>query len=174
MRRSRKPLCLDGHRGFESPPLRQNERASQEPSERWPSGLRRTLGKRVYVNSVPWVRIPLSPPPPSRFSSRKSTRRSVSLYDGRNVGWTCPVASASIRSGSVGRKGGKRMPRSVHRLSAKAIEKAKRPGYHCDGGGLYLQVSPTLSKSWIFRYTRDGKTREMGLGSERDVTLAAA
>jgi hypothetical protein len=30
--------------------------------ERWPSGLRRTLGKRVYVKSVPWVRIPLSPP----------------------------------------------------------------------------------------------------------------
>ena len=30
--------------------------------ERWPSGLRRTLGKRVYVNRVPWVRIPLSPP----------------------------------------------------------------------------------------------------------------
>src|SRR6185295_13182783 len=32
-------------------------------TERWPSGLRRTLGKRVYVNRVPWVRIPLSPPP---------------------------------------------------------------------------------------------------------------
>ena len=29
--------------------------------ERWPSGLRRTLGKRVCGN-VPWVRIPLSPP----------------------------------------------------------------------------------------------------------------
>src|ERR1700691_533809 len=29
--------------------------------ERWPSGLRRTLGKRVY-RKVPWVRIPLSPP----------------------------------------------------------------------------------------------------------------
>ena len=29
--------------------------------ERWPSGLRRTLGKRVCVNSVTWVRIPLSP-----------------------------------------------------------------------------------------------------------------
>ncbi len=28
--------------------------------ERWPSGLRRTLGKRVYGN-VPWVRIPPSP-----------------------------------------------------------------------------------------------------------------
>jgi hypothetical protein len=30
--------------------------------ERWPSGLRRTPGKCVYVNSVPRVRIPLSPP----------------------------------------------------------------------------------------------------------------
>src|SRR6266849_8754428 len=28
--------------------------------ERWPSGLRRTLGKRVSVNSASWVRIPLS------------------------------------------------------------------------------------------------------------------
>ena len=31
-------------------------------SERCPSGLRSTLGKRVYVNSVSRVRIPLSPP----------------------------------------------------------------------------------------------------------------
>ena len=30
--------------------------------ERCPSGLRSTLGKRVYVNSVSRVRIPLSPP----------------------------------------------------------------------------------------------------------------
>src|SRR2546421_6754271 len=30
-------------------------------SERWPSGRRRTLGKRVYGN-VSWVRIPPSPP----------------------------------------------------------------------------------------------------------------
>ena len=29
--------------------------------ERWPSGLRRTLGKRVYAISVPGVRIPSSP-----------------------------------------------------------------------------------------------------------------
>lgn len=66
------------------------------------------------------------------------------------------------------------MAREVHRLSAKAVEKTKQPGYYCDGGGLYLQVSPTLSRSWIFRYTRDGKGREMGLGSARDVTLAVA
>ena len=66
------------------------------------------------------------------------------------------------------------MRRAVHRLSAKAVEKAKESGYYCDGGGLYLQVSPTASKSWIFRYTRHGKSHEMGLGSARDVSLAEA
>jgi hypothetical protein len=66
------------------------------------------------------------------------------------------------------------MGREVHRLSAKTVEKAKQPGYYCDGGGLYLQASPTLSKSWVFRYSRNGRNREMGLGSERDVTLAEA
>ena len=40
----------------------------------------------------------------------------------------------------------------------------KEPGYYLDGNGLYLQVSKTGSRSWIFRYTLNGKTREMGLG----------
>ncbi len=66
------------------------------------------------------------------------------------------------------------MAREIQRLSAKAVEKAKRPGYFCDGGGLYLQVSPALTKSWIFRYTRNAKSREMGLGSEREISLARA
>jgi integrase len=66
------------------------------------------------------------------------------------------------------------MSRPMHRLSAKSVEKTKEPGYYCDGGGLYLQVSATLSKSWIFLYRRNGKSREMGLGSERDVSLAEA
>src|SRR5258706_14742840 len=66
------------------------------------------------------------------------------------------------------------MAREVHRLSAKEVEKKNQPGYYCDGGGLYLQVSRSRSKSWIFRYARDGKSREMGLGSSRDVSLAAA
>ena len=35
-------------------------------SEGWPRGLRRTLEKRVYVKTVPWVRIPLPPPVPLR------------------------------------------------------------------------------------------------------------
>ena len=66
------------------------------------------------------------------------------------------------------------MSRAMHRLSAKTVEKTKEPGYYCDGGGLYLQVSPTSSKSWIFRYTRHARSHEMGLGSERDVSLAEA
>lgn len=66
------------------------------------------------------------------------------------------------------------MGREVHRLSAKTIERTRQPGYYCDGGGLYLQVSPTASRSWIFRYGRQGKSHEMGLGSGRDVSLAEA
>src|SRR5258705_4583454 len=69
---------------------------------------------------------------------------------------------------------GASMGRAVHRLSAKTLEKAIPPGYHCDGGGLYLQVSPTQSQSWIFRYKRQGRSREMGLGAARDVSLAQA
>jgi hypothetical protein len=66
------------------------------------------------------------------------------------------------------------MARQIHRLSAKAVEKTNRPGYYADGGNLYLQVSPSFSKSWIFRYARHGNAREMGLGSGRVVSLAEA
>ncbi|TAJ83024.1 site-specific integrase [Reyranella sp.] len=48
------------------------------------------------------------------------------------------------------------------------------PGYHGDGGGLYLQVAPAGSKSWIFRFALAGRRREMGVGSFPSVSLAAA
>ena len=48
------------------------------------------------------------------------------------------------------------------------------PGYHGDGGGLYLQVTEPGSKSWIFRFSIGGKRREMGLGPYPAVSLAAA
>ncbi|AWL03823.1 tyrosine-type recombinase/integrase [Massilia oculi] len=59
-------------------------------------------------------------------------------------------------------------------MSAMAVKKATAPGYYPDGGGLYLQVSPTGSKSWIYRFTLNKKERQMGLGSYPDVTLAKA
>ena len=42
---------------------------------------------------------------------------------------------------------------------------ALKRGYYADGGGLYLQVSATGSKSWVFRYRgrAGGRLREMGL-----------
>lgn len=64
--------------------------------------------------------------------------------------------------------------RKIHRLSALGIEKLKVPGYHADGGGLYLQVSPSLSKSWIFRFKRQGRSREMGLGPLNTLGVADA
>jgi hypothetical protein len=45
--------------------------------------------------------------------------------------------------------------------------------YH-DGGGLYLQVSAAGTKSWIYRFTLDGRAREMGLGPLNAISLAEA
>jgi integrase len=45
---------------------------------------------------------------------------------------------------------------------------------HADGGNLWLQVGPTGSRSWIFRYALDGKARAMGLGPVHSVPLAQA
>src|SRR5687767_8299117 len=64
--------------------------------------------------------------------------------------------------------------RQLNRLSARSVETKKDPGLYCDGGGLYLQVAPGGTKSWIFRYRSPtiGKLRYMGLGSYPDVPLA--
>lgn len=66
------------------------------------------------------------------------------------------------------------MRRNINRLSARTVAALAKPGYHADGGGLYLQVSPAGTKSWIFRFTLDGRAREMGLGGLATVSLAVA
>src|SRR5689334_20179913 len=45
---------------------------------------------------------------------------------------------------------------------------------HADGAGLYLQVTGAGAKSWIFRFSLNGKAREMGLGSLSAVSLGDA
>jgi integrase len=63
----------------------------------------------------------------------------------------------------------------TNRLNANAVARAKTTGMLPDGGGLYLQVSGPNSKNWLFRYTIDGRTRAIGLGSvTKGVTLAQA
>jgi integrase len=49
-------------------------------------------------------------------------------------------------------------------------------GMHGDRDGLYLQVAPSGSRSWIFRYSSPttGKRREMGLGPANLLSLAEA
>lgn len=66
------------------------------------------------------------------------------------------------------------MARTLHKLSDVTVKAEKASGRHSDGGGLYLWVSPTGSKSWLFMWARDGKRREMGLGAYPVVTLAKA
>lgn len=66
------------------------------------------------------------------------------------------------------------MARGVKKLSAKAVAAATKPGYYGDGAGLYLQVSASGSKSWIFRFMLTGRAREMGLGPLHAVSLADA
>ena len=66
------------------------------------------------------------------------------------------------------------MARTIGKLTALAVERAKRRGYYGDGGGLFLQVSASGSKSWVFRFRDAGKLREMGLGPTHTITLAEA
>jgi len=63
-----------------------------------------------------------------------------------------------------------------HKLTATEVKNFKAPKLYNDGGGLYLKVAKSESKSWIFRY-RDrvtAKLRDMGLGAFPLVGLAGA
>jgi integrase len=66
------------------------------------------------------------------------------------------------------------MAREIGRLKAVTVAKAKTPGLIADGGGLYLRIGPTGAKSWIFRYRRDGRLHDMGLGAAHTISLADA
>jgi integrase len=66
------------------------------------------------------------------------------------------------------------MARTIGKLTALAVNQAKRRGYYGDGGGLFLQVSATGAKSWVFRFKETGRLREMGLGPTHTVSLAEA
>lgn len=60
------------------------------------------------------------------------------------------------------------------RLNVRQIPSLTKPGVYADGGGLYLRVRSTGSRSWIFICMIKGNRREMGLGSILDVSLARA
>jgi integrase len=68
------------------------------------------------------------------------------------------------------------MGKANSELPPNALETIKAPGMYSDGGGLYLQISPSGARSWIFRFMLNGKRRAMGLGTAgpKAVTLAVA
>src|SRR5437016_26647 len=59
-------------------------------------------------------------------------------------------------------------------LTIKQVASELSPGRYGDGGGLYLQVGPSGTKSWLFRYEQAGRDRYMGLGSINTFNLAEA
>lgn len=63
---------------------------------------------------------------------------------------------------------------AIERLTALTVARVSKPGLYSDGGNLWVQVSPSGSKSWAIRFTLNGKSRQMGIGSVSDVTLAEA
>src|SRR5262247_37137 len=66
------------------------------------------------------------------------------------------------------------MARIIHRLTAVAVTNAKAKGLYPDGCGLYLRITSTGTKSWILRFKRDRRTRDMGLGPLGVISLARA
>jgi hypothetical protein len=56
------------------------------------------------------------------------------------------------------------MPCKLHNaLTALAVKNAG-PGRHADGGGLHLLAKDSGSRSWVFRFMLNGKSRDLGLG----------
>src|SRR5688572_16476837 len=66
------------------------------------------------------------------------------------------------------------MARATHQLTAIKVASLKEPGLYPDGLGLYLRITPGGGKAWIYRFTANGKTRDMGLGPVTLVSLARA
>src|SRR5262249_27022747 len=74
-----------------------------------------------------------------------------------------------------GRSGAAR--RDSMSLTVKRVARLREPGRYGDGPrprGLYLQVSASGAKFWVFRYERGGVERMMGLGPWPDVSLEEA
>ena len=66
------------------------------------------------------------------------------------------------------------MARTFGRLTALKVDKAKWPGMYADGGGLYLRVTHSGTKNWVFRFMLNGRPRWMGVGPLHTIGLAEA
>ena len=78
--------------------------------------------------------------------------------------------------GTAKKQANSKRPYSTQRERLKALEVSRiiEPGVYHDGGGLYLQVTDSGAKSWIYRYRLLGKLRDMGIGSFKTFSLREA
>lgn len=59
-------------------------------------------------------------------------------------------------------------------LSQTRADKIQKPGRYKDERNLFLQITPSGARSWLFRYEIHGRERAMGLGPCADFSLAEA
>ena len=92
--------------------------------------------------------------------------------------YLCIIVLDRYRAGNyilvrpMARTMGKRM--RTEKLTERKAGQLNKRGYYNDGGGLYLRVAKGGSKQWVFRFTMDGRLREMGLGSAEILPLKEA
>lgn len=60
------------------------------------------------------------------------------------------------------------------KLNSLIVRSTITPGRYMDGDGLMLDVKASGSKSWVVRLQSNGKRRDYGLGSIKDVSLSDA
>lgn len=60
------------------------------------------------------------------------------------------------------------------KLTATAVKAMNEPGRYGDGDGLFLLVGKRGGKSWMVRVQKDGRRRDIGLGSAAKVPLKLA
>ncbi|OOY33881.1 hypothetical protein BOV90_09815 [Solemya velum gill symbiont] len=66
------------------------------------------------------------------------------------------------------------MAKTIKRLTDLKVKRLKEIGSYPDGEGLYLQITKTGAKSWLYRYEVGGKGRKKGLGAYPTVSLEKA
>ncbi len=66
------------------------------------------------------------------------------------------------------------MARAIHKLTVTQVKALRKPGRHSDGGGLYVNVTKTGTKSWLFMWSNGEGRKEMGLGAFPAITVAKA
>ena len=64
--------------------------------------------------------------------------------------------------------------RRPHNALSAAFVRSAKPGYYCDGNGLYLRVDRSGARRWEQRLRIQGRNRTLGLGGYQLVSLAEA